>query len=165
MGVWMILQDPTSGIAISYGSCIFFCQSSTLFSIVTAQTYIPTDNDVFPFFHILTNTCNFFFFFCCSNASFARSFNLLCQIWILLSQHPGATEILPIPLNHNRNSEKKLLFLFQWLHLQHTEVPGPRIESKLQLWQHQIPLTHCAGLEIKSTSLQCPETETLQSDF
>ena len=59
----MILQDPTSGIAISYGSCIFFCQSSTLFSIVTAQTYIPADNDVFPFFYILTNTCIFFFFF------------------------------------------------------------------------------------------------------
>ena len=59
----MILQDPTSGIAISYGSCIFFCQSSTLFSIVTAQTYIPTDNDKCSLFSIFSRTLVIFFFF------------------------------------------------------------------------------------------------------
>ena len=40
-----------------------------------------------------------------------------------------------------------LLFFFLWLHLQHMEVPGSGVESKLQLrpmpqpWQHQIGIT------------------------
>ena len=31
-----------------------------------------------------------------------------------------------------------ILFILSWPHPWHMEVPGPRIESRMQLWQHWI---------------------------
>ena len=70
-------------------------------------------------------------------------FNLHCsQILNPLSDARDWTHILMDtsrilnPLSHNENSLKIPTYIFKilWLHLQHMEVPGPVMESKLQLW-------------------------------